>query len=61
MTDELHIGQIFSGYLIEAVAGRGGMGVVYRATQIGLGRTVALKLITPAVAADADFRERLQR
>jgi serine/threonine protein kinase len=61
MTDELHIGQIFSGYLIEAVAGRGGMGVVYRATQIGLGRTVALKLITPAVAADEDFRERLQR
>jgi serine/threonine protein kinase len=61
MTAELHIGQIFSGYLIEAVAGRGGMGVVYRATQIGLGRTVALKLITPAVAADEDFRERLQR
>jgi serine/threonine protein kinase len=61
MTDELHIGQIFSGYLIEAVAGRGGMGVVYRATQIGLGRTVALKLINPSVAADEDFRERLQR
>jgi serine/threonine protein kinase len=61
MTGELHIGQIFSGYLIEAVAGRGGMGVVYRATQIGLDRTVALKLITPAVAADEDFRERLQR
>jgi serine/threonine protein kinase len=61
MTGELHIGQIFSGYLIEAVAGRGGMGVVYRATQIGLGRTVALKLIAPEVAADEDFRERLQR
>ncbi len=57
---ELRPGQAFAGYRIEAVAGRGGMGVVYRATQIGRGRTVALKLIAPELAADEAFRERLQ-
>ena len=61
MTEELHPGQTFGGYRVEGVAGRGGMGIVYRATQIALGRTVALKLITPVVATDAAFRERLQR
>ena len=37
------------------------MGVVYRATQLGLDRTVALKLIAPDVAAEAACRERLKR
>jgi hypothetical protein len=37
------------------------MGVVYRATQLALGRPVALKLISPKLAADPLFRERFQR
>ena len=58
---ELAVGSEFAGYRIEAVAARGGMGVVYRATQLGLTRTVALKLVTPALARDASFRERFRR
>src|SRR5438874_3589290 len=58
---ELEPGTVFAGHRIEGVAGRGGMGVVYRATQIALDRTVALKLITPALAGDPEFRARFVR
>ncbi|MEO8690889.1 MAG: serine/threonine-protein kinase, partial [Solirubrobacteraceae bacterium] len=54
-------GDLFGGYRIEGIAGRGGMGVVYRAVQLDLGRPVALKLIAADRAADPDFRERFQR
>jgi hypothetical protein len=54
-------GDVFGGFRIEAVAGRGGMGVVYRAVQLDLGRPVALKLIASDRAADPAFRERFQR
>src|SRR5215207_11097442 len=37
------------------------MGVVYRASQLRLTRTVALKLVTPALARDRSFRERFRR
>jgi serine/threonine protein kinase len=50
-----------AGYRIERVAGRGGMGVVYRATHMHLGRTVALKLLNPELAASEEFRERFIR
>src|SRR3954465_12376044 len=37
------------------------MGVVYRATHMHLGRTVALKLLNPELAASEEFRERFVR
>ena len=54
-------GDVVGGYRIEAVAGRGGMAVVYRAVQLDGGRVVALKLIASDRASDPEFRERFQR
>jgi ketosteroid isomerase-like protein len=58
---ELRPGDLLGGCRIEAVIGRGGMGVVYRATQLDLGRPVALKVIAADLAGDAEFRERFER
>ena len=58
---ELEPGTIFAGHRIEGVAGRGGMGVVYRATHLALDYIVALKVISPELASDERFRERFVR
>ena len=58
---ELQAGEEFAGHRIEGILGRGGMGVVYRAVDMRLNRRAALKVITPALSADEDFRRRFQR
>ena len=51
---------IIAGYRIEEAIGRGGMGVVYRATQLALDRSVALKLIATGRAEDPVFHARFE-
>lgn len=53
-------GATIAGYRLEAAIGHGGMGIVYRATQLALQRQVALKLIVADRVADPMFRERFQ-
>jgi serine/threonine-protein kinase len=55
------IGTEFAGYRIEALLGRGGMSVVYRAENARLGNKVALKLLAEGLADDESFRERFVR
>ena len=55
------IGSELLGYRIEALVGRGGMGAVYRAEDLALGRKVALKLLAPELASHERFRARFQR
>ena len=55
------IGQTLKHYRVEALLGRGGMGVVYKALDIRLQRPVALKMLTPNLVADPDRRTRFLR
>ena len=61
MSAELSEGQTFGGYHIIGLVGSGGMGLVYRAEQRILGRTVALKVIRPEIAESGDYRSRFLR
>jgi hypothetical protein len=57
----LRPGDTFAGHRIESEVARGGMGIVYRARHLALDVTVALKVIAPELAEDAEFRERFRR
>jgi hypothetical protein len=54
-------GSQLAGYVIEQQVGAGGMAVVFRARDAMLGRLAALKVLSPALAADQEFRARFLR
>lgn len=53
-----NVGDTLDGYRLDAVIGRGGMGTVYRATDVALEATVAVKVIAPHLADDDTFVQR---
>jgi serine/threonine protein kinase len=55
------VGSQIAGYRIEEQIGRGGMAVVYRASDGRLNRPVALKILAPELASDTGFRQRFIR
>jgi predicted Ser/Thr protein kinase len=59
--ETLPAGTMVGQYRIDRVLGQGGMGVVYLAEDLRLGRTVALKAVAPRFTGDAARRERLRR
>ena len=54
-------GSIFADYRVDTLIARGGMGVIYQATEFQPQRTVALKVVAPELAADDGFRTRFVR
>src|SRR3954467_9248991 len=55
------VGQTIAHYRVTAEIGRGGMGVVYSAEDLNLGRQVAIKFLTPEMGTDPDVLERFRR
>ena len=56
----LEPGSEFAGYRIEGMLDRGGMGVVYKAADTELDRTVALKIIAPEHTQNPDAVSRFK-
>lgn len=59
--DELPPGTLLGGYRLDATLGRGAMGTVYRATQLSLDRTVAVKIMSSDLVSQREFILRFRR
>ena len=56
------LGKVLDGkYRLDAFLSRGGMGAVYKATHVMLGKTVAVKLIKPELVTSPEVVRRFQR
>ena len=58
---DLGVGSVVGECLLEEIAAEGGMAVVYRATQLKLDRTVAVKVMSRDLVDDPAFRARFER
>ncbi|MEZ4399368.1 MAG: protein kinase [Kofleriaceae bacterium] len=60
--DRARLGTVIDGrYRLDALLGRGGMGVVFRAEHVAIRRAVAVKLLHPTLAAVPELRSRFER
>ena len=55
------VGQTVGHYKITGEIGRGGMGIIYSAEDLNLGRQVAIKFLTPEMGSDPETLERFRR